>query len=176
MAKKEKDKTRKSGAGKFFLGTFIGFILCLALLAGIGTFAYFKVSVKWINDTFKTEIDLGNEELNGKTIKEFINSAVNLSQNVDTYTLNNLKSDFGIDVGDKLMGIDISDLKDVAFNDLPDAMEDDISEYNRQNYILNPEEIIDFVDKCKEEAFKIIKEDVVKQMVDKIKLSLQEIS
>ena len=127
MAKKEKDKTRKSGAGKFFLGTFIGFILCLALLAGVGTFAYFKVSVKWINNTFKTEIDLGNEELNGKTIKEFINGAINLGQNVDTYTLNNLKADFGIDVGDKLMGIDITDLKDVAFNKLPEAMEDKLS-------------------------------------------------
>ena len=67
-------------------------------------------------------------------------------------------------------------IKDKVTQFIIDAMEDDISEYNRQNYILNPEEITDFADKCKEEAFKIIKEDVVKQMVDKIKLSLQEIS
>ena len=53
-----------------------------------------------------------------------------------------------------------------------DAMEDDIHDYNRDSYILNPEEIIDFVDECKEEAFKRVKEDVVNQMVDKIKLSL----
>ena len=53
-----------------------------------------------------------------------------------------------------------------------DAIEDDIRDYDRENYILNPEEIIDFVNECKEEAFKRVKEDVVNQMVDKIKLSL----
>ena len=53
-----------------------------------------------------------------------------------------------------------------------DAVEDDIRDYDRDSYILNPEEIIDFVNVCKEEAFKRVKEDVVNQMVDKIKLSL----
>ena len=53
-----------------------------------------------------------------------------------------------------------------------DAIEDDIRDYDRQNYILNPDEIVDFVNECKEEAFKRVKEDVVNQMVDKIKLSL----
>lgn len=52
------------------------------------------------------------------------------------------------------------------------AIEDDINDYNRQNYILNPDEIVDFVNECKDEAFKRIKEDVVNQMVEKIKLSL----
>lgn len=53
-----------------------------------------------------------------------------------------------------------------------DAVEDDIRDYDRDSYILNPEEIVDFVNECKEEAFKRVKEDVVAQMVDKIKLSL----
>lgn len=53
-----------------------------------------------------------------------------------------------------------------------EAMQDDICSYNRESYILNPEDIIDFVNECKEEAFKRIKEDVVNQMVDKIKASL----
>lgn len=52
------------------------------------------------------------------------------------------------------------------------AIEDDIRDYDRENYILNPDEIVDFVNECKEEAFKRVKEDVVNQMVDKIKLSL----
>lgn len=63
-------------------------------------------------------------------------------------------------------------IKDKVTQFIIDAIEDDIRDYNRENYILNPEEIIDFVDECKEEAFKKIKEDVVNQMVDKIKLSL----
>ena len=63
-------------------------------------------------------------------------------------------------------------IKDKVTQFIIDAIEDDIHDYNRENYILNPEEIIDFVNECKEEAFKRTKEDVVNQMMDKIKLSL----
>ena len=63
-------------------------------------------------------------------------------------------------------------IKDKVAQFIIDAIEDDIRDYDRENYILNPEEIIDFVDECKEEAFKRVKDDVVNQMVDKIKLSL----
>ena len=63
-------------------------------------------------------------------------------------------------------------IKDKVAQFIIDAIEDDIDDYDRDNYILNPEEIIDCVNECKEEAFKRIKEDVVNQMVDKIKLSL----
>lgn len=63
-------------------------------------------------------------------------------------------------------------IKDKVTQFIIDAMEDDIKDYDIQSYILNPEEIIDFVNECKEEAFKRVKEDVVNQMVDKIKLSL----
>lgn len=63
-------------------------------------------------------------------------------------------------------------IKDKVTQFIIDAVEDDIHDYNRGNYILNSVEIIDFVNECKEEAFKRVKEDVVNQMVDKIKLSL----
>ena len=63
-------------------------------------------------------------------------------------------------------------IKDKVAQFIIDAIEDDIRDYDRENYILNPEEIIGFVNECKEEAFKRVKEDVVNQMVDKIKLSL----
>ena len=63
-------------------------------------------------------------------------------------------------------------IKDKVAQFIIDAMEDDIHDYNRDSYILNPEEIIDFVNECKVEAFKRRKEDVVNQMRDKIKLSL----
>ena len=63
-------------------------------------------------------------------------------------------------------------IKDKVTQFIIDAMEDDIHDYSRDRYILNPEEIIDFVNECNDEAFKRIKEDVINQMVDKIKLSL----
>ncbi|MBQ4523461.1 MAG: hypothetical protein IJA10_11010 [Lachnospiraceae bacterium] len=65
-------------------------------------------------------------------------------------------------------------IKDKVTQFIIDAMEEDINSYERDCYILNPEEIIDFVNKCKEEAFKRVKEDVINQMVDKIKLSLNK--
>ena len=63
-------------------------------------------------------------------------------------------------------------IKDKVTQFIIDTIEDDIHDYSRDSYILNPEEIIDFVNECKEEAFKRVKEDVVNQMADKIKLSL----
>lgn len=63
-------------------------------------------------------------------------------------------------------------IKDKITQFIIDVIEDDIHDYNRDSYILNPDEIVDFVDKCKEEAFKRMNEDVVNHMVDKIKLSL----
>ena len=63
-------------------------------------------------------------------------------------------------------------IKDKVTQFIIDAMEDDIHDYNRDSYILNPEEIINFVNECKEEAFKRVKEDVINQMVDKIKMNL----
>ena len=63
-------------------------------------------------------------------------------------------------------------IKDKVTQFILDAMEDDIHDYNRDSYILNPEEIINFVNECKEEAFKRVKEDVINQMVDKIKMNL----
>ena len=63
-------------------------------------------------------------------------------------------------------------IKDKVAQFIIDTIEDDIRDYDRENYILNPEEIIEFVNECKEEAFKRVKEDIVNQMVDKIKLSL----
>ena len=63
-------------------------------------------------------------------------------------------------------------IKDKVTQFIIDAIEDDIYDYDRENYILDPDEIIDFVNECKKEAFKRVKEDVVNQMVDKIKLSL----
>ena len=63
-------------------------------------------------------------------------------------------------------------IKDKVTQFIIDAVENDVRDYDRNNYILNPDEIVDFVNECKEEAFKRVKEDVVNQMVDKIKLSL----
>jgi len=120
MAKEigKRERRRGSTVKSFCGGTFFGFLLCLALIGGTVLFAYYKVSPKWLNDKFNTSIDLGTEELNNLTIKEAVNHAIGLSQNIDSYTLNNLKTDFGVDIGNSFKGIDISDLKDVPLSKL----------------------------------------------------------
>lgn len=120
-------KPRKSGIGKLFLGIFLGFIMCIGSLFGIGWFAYNNLSAQWLNDTFKTNVDLGSEDMNKKTIKDFVSSAISLSQKIDTYSLNDLKKDFGVFIDDKLMGIDITDLKNVPVKELVDAAQDKFS-------------------------------------------------
>lgn len=120
---KVEKKSRKSGAGSFFLGGFIGFLMCLATIAGLLCFVYFKVSPNFLNKTFKTDINLGSEEANKKTVKDFVAGAIGIIKNADEYTLTNLNDDFGIKIKDEMFGIKIKDLKNVALTDLADAVE-----------------------------------------------------
>lgn len=63
-------------------------------------------------------------------------------------------------------------IKEKVTDFIIEAIEDDVRDYDRNNYILNPEEIIDFIQKCKDEAFKKVKDEVVSNMADKIRLNL----
>ena len=103
---KSERKSRKSGVGAFFGGTFVGFLLGLAAIAGICVFAYFKVSPEWLNKTFKTDINLGSEQANKVTLSDVVSSAMSILSNTSTYTLNDLNKDLGVEVPDKLLGID----------------------------------------------------------------------
>lgn len=122
-----KHKANGSHVGTFFFGALIGILVGVAILAGLVAFTYYKVSPNWLNDNFKTEIDLGNDDLNNLTLSEFVDHAVNLGQNIDTYTLNDLKKDFGIDIGNEFMGINITDLYNVPLSNLVDSIKDKIS-------------------------------------------------
>jgi len=116
-------KPRKSGTGKFFLGLLLGFLMCVGTIAGLAWFAYENVSVKWVNETFNVGLDLGSQDINNKTIKELVVTARSVVDKVNTYTLNDLDSDFGIKfTNDKVMGLDISDVKNVPVKDLPEAL------------------------------------------------------
>ena len=141
-------RPRKSGAGKFFLGLFLGFVICVATIFGCLWFVYENLSVKWLNDTFKIGLDLGSQELNDKTVKDLIATATSIVDKVNTYTLNDIDNDFGISLGDKLMGIDITDIQNVPVKDLPDALQKkfanisadelkDVLDLSEMNFILD---------------------------------------
>lgn len=140
MAKQigEVKRKKSSHAGAFFLGWFFGFILTIGLLVGGGAFLYFKVSPAWLNRTFKVGIDLGSNELNELTLNKAVSYAINLGKNYNTYTLNDLKKDFGIDVGSSVYGIDITDLKAVPLGEISGALQtklNNISAYELKDLV-----------------------------------------
>ena len=126
MSRKDKIK-RKSGAGAFFGGTFFGFLLGIGAVVGLVAFAYFNVSPKWINDAFNANISLGNEELDSKTMEDIVQTVISISENSDTYTLNSLKDDFGVELPDEIVGINVEDLKSVPLTGLGDAVQNKLS-------------------------------------------------
>ena len=147
IGKPKKVKTKSGRAGSFFLGTFIGFLLTIALLAGLFSFVYFKVSPNWINKHFKTNIDLPYD-LNSMTISDVVSGAINLSKNLDKYTLKDLEKDFGVKLNDKIYKINISQLKNISFSKLADEIMDrfgNISAYELAGIITLPSNIDDIL-------------------------------
>ncbi len=123
MAKAEKKKSR---VGAFFGGFFVGFLICIGVLAGIGAFTYFVVSPKWLNDVFKANISV-NKEMEAKTLNDYVKTITNIFSNTNSYTLNDLKNDFGLTIEDELLGINVTDLKEIPLDKLADAVQDKLS-------------------------------------------------
>ena len=136
------ERKHHGSVGSFFFGWFIGILTIIALVGGLGAFAYFKLSVNWVNKTFKTDISIGSEQLNDLTISQLVNHSVNLARNIDVYTLNDLEKDFGVKINNKISGIDISDLKDVAFPNLVEAVKNKVTNISADEL----SEVIDLTD------------------------------
>lgn len=137
-----KEKRRGGRVGSFFLGVFIGLLLTILLLGGVGAFAYFKISPAFLNRHFGAGIDLGSEKTNSLTMNKVVSGAFNLFKNIDGYSLNDLNKDFGIDIGNNIYGIDITDLKDVGFGSLGNAISNKfkhISIYELKDVVTLPE-------------------------------------
>lgn len=61
-------------------------------------------------------------------------------------------------------------LKNSIVDIILDNIERDFNDY--QCYLLDPDDITEFIEKCKKEAFGRIKEDIVNDMINKIKESI----
>ncbi len=132
---------RKTGLGSFFCGSLFGFLMCILALVGVGIFVYYNVSIKWVNKTFNANIDTGNKELEEKTLNDLVSVTINLASSLDKYSLNDLEKDFGVSVPNDLIGLDISDLKSVAFEGLAEAFSEKLG--NISAYDLNETGFID---------------------------------
>lgn len=58
-------------------------------------------------------------------------------------------------------------LKESIINIILGQIQSDFENYSL--YVLDPEDIQEFIDKCKNEAFNRIKEDIINDMIKKIK-------
>lgn len=111
----------------FFIGLFAGLVVALGGVAIAGYSLYNKISINWVNKKFDTNIDLGDEELNSEPLKDLIVEIINVAENFDSYTFNDLQSDFGIGFDDNVAGIDFADVKSGAITELNKTLTDKFS-------------------------------------------------
>ena len=86
---------KKGGFGKFLLGFFLGFIFFFVAVAGVGFYAYKKVSIKNIENTIGISIPV-YEELKTKPLEKVINLTIDLAKDRDSLTLSKVEDTFGI--------------------------------------------------------------------------------
>lgn len=136
----ERKYKRRSGLGQFFLGTFIGILLGIGALVGLGALAYFKATPQWINNTFKTNIDLGSDELNKITLSQAVNKALYISNNSDKYSLADFEKDFGYKLPKTIKGINIEKLKTKPLDKIGDGINEILNDVsiNELNEIYTP--------------------------------------
>ena len=136
----ERKYKRRSGLGQFFLGTFIGILLGIGALVGLGALAYFKATPQWINNTFKTNIDLGSDELNKITLNQAVNKALYISNNSDKYSLADFEKDFGYKLPKTIKGINIEKLKTKPLDKIGDGINEILNDVsiNELNEIYTP--------------------------------------
>lgn len=120
----ERKHKHRSGVGAFFLGGFIGILLGIGIIAGLGALVYFKATPQWLNKTFKTNIDLGSDELNRVTLDKIVKKGIYISNNTDKYTLADFEKDFGYKFPEKIKGVSIQSLKNKPLSKIGEGIND----------------------------------------------------
>lgn len=113
---------KSSGVGKVFLGIFLGFILTLGSIVGLGCLVYFKGSLKWLNK-IGINVDTGSNKLNEMTLSQIVNSGIKVIGNTNNMSLNDIANEFGYNFKNEIFGIDITDIKTAPVADLKTAIE-----------------------------------------------------
>ena len=85
---------RKHSFGAFILGFLLGFIFLFVAVAGVGFYAYKKVSINQIEKTTKIEIPV-YDHLKNKPLEKVISLAVDLAKDKEDLTLNKIEETFG---------------------------------------------------------------------------------
>lgn len=138
--KRERVRTKHGfgGLGKFFLGCFIGFIVALLAVVGMGFWAYNSLTVRTFEKWTKSDIT-SNKGIEDLTIKKVISIAKGISQNnPDGYTIAKFEDDFNItliDDKDAPFGIDMSIIKNSPIKNLSNAVDETIDTITFNNVL-----------------------------------------
>ena len=146
MERIQKTKRKKGfrPIGIFLFGMFFGLLFTLGAIAGVGFWAYNNLTLEKVEKITKSNIDVGNNSIKNKSIKELVNSVSGIINNLDTYTIEQIEEDFNIViVGDggfvanTLYGLDMTPLKKATKNTIKDTIQDIIGSATMQTVIEN---------------------------------------
>ena len=110
------DTKRKGGAGKFFLGLFIGILLTIGLIAGGLALVYYKVSL----NTF--HVSVGNDKIESYTPNDLVKLIQRTMKNKNEVSLKDLGDDLGLSIPLDIHGVNIEDIVSSPIMDITETV------------------------------------------------------
>lgn len=146
MERIQKTKRKKGfrPVGIFLFGMLFGLIFTLGAIAGVGFWAYNNLTLEKLEKITKSNIDVGNDSIKNKSIKEIVASVSGIVKNIDTYTIEQIEEDFNIVivgeggfVASTMYGLDMTPLKKATKNTIKETLQDIIGTATMQTVIEN---------------------------------------
>lgn len=146
MERIQKTKKKKGfkPIGIFLFGMLFGLLFTIGAIAGVGFWAYNNLTLEKVEKITKSNIDIGNESLKDKSIRELVASVSGIVSNLDTYTIEQMEQDFDIViVGDggfvanTMYGLDMTPLKKATKNTIKETFQDIIGTASMQTVVEN---------------------------------------
>lgn len=108
----------------FVIGMIVGMVLLVVAVAGAVLAAGTLVSVGQIESTLGTDIFDDESSVNDLTVLELVQNLVKDLQNLDGFTIEKLKTDYGVKIPDEISGIDITPVFGYPITEVPNHLGD----------------------------------------------------
>ena len=114
---------RKSGSGcgktlSFFIGMFVGVLVVVIGVVGVGLWTYNNLSLARLEKTFNVEINIGDEEFKNKAIKDLIPEVANLMNS----SVGEIASTLGYTIPTNIEVVPANGSEPAKYADLSEAM------------------------------------------------------
>lgn len=108
----------------FVIGMIVGMVLLVVAVAGAVLAAGTLVSVGQIESTLGTDIFDDESSVNDLTVLELVQNLVKDLQNLDGFTIEKLRTDYGVKIPDEISGIDITPVFGYPITEVPNHLGD----------------------------------------------------